>query len=88
VEKSISSDLYREVVAELVELRKKAGLTQRALAKKLNREPSFVAKVELAERRVDFLEFYRICKACKQQPAKSALRLIKRMEALDRPARR
>lgn len=84
MEKSISSELYREIIAELVGLRKTAGFTQRELAKQLHREPSFVAKIELGERRVDFLEFYRICKACKQSPSKVTLRLIKRLEDLDK----
>jgi transcriptional regulator with XRE-family HTH domain len=84
VEKSISSELYKEIIFALVELRKSAGLTQRGLAARLQREPSFVAKVELGERRVDLLEFYRICKVCKQKPSVVILRLIKRFEGLDR----
>lgn len=84
MEKSISSELYRAVIAALVSLRKDAGLTQRELAKRLRREPSFVAKLELGERRVDILEFYRICKACRQPPSKVTLRLMRRLEALDR----
>lgn len=84
MEKSISSELYRQVIAALVGLRKEAGLTQRALASRLRREPSFVAKMELGERRIDILEFYWICKACRQAPSKTILRLIKTIESLDR----
>ncbi|MCG8634021.1 MAG: helix-turn-helix domain-containing protein [Desulfobacterales bacterium] len=47
-----------------MEIRNKAGLTQRALATKLNREPSLVAHYELGQRRIDMAEFYWICKAC------------------------
>lgn len=55
----------------LKEMRKKAGLTQRELAKKLGREHSFVARIEQGERRVDLVEFYFICEACKVNPEKA-----------------
>lgn len=84
MEKSIASDLYREVIAVLVGLRRTAGLTQRQLAAKLRREPSFIAKIELGERRVDILEFWRICRACKEVPSKAALRLFKRLDVTSR----
>ncbi|HEV2455006.1 MAG TPA: helix-turn-helix transcriptional regulator [Verrucomicrobiae bacterium] len=45
-------------------MRKKAGLTQRKLADKLRRERSFIARLELGERRLDMVEFFWICKAC------------------------
>jgi transcriptional regulator with XRE-family HTH domain len=84
VEKSIGSDHYKVVVATLIELRKQAGLTQRELAARLKREPSFIAKLELGERRIDVLEFVRVCKACKQSPSKITLGLMKRLEKLVR----
>lgn len=84
MEKTIASALYRAVLEALVAVRKEAGMTQRQLAARLRREPSFVAKIELGERRVDVLELYRICKACNQPPSTVLLRLIKRFEALER----
>ena len=45
--------------------RESAGLTQTALAKKLNRPQSFVSKYESGERRIDLIELREICKALK-----------------------
>jgi len=43
---------------ELLKARRKAaGLTQTAVAKKLGKPPSYVAKYELGDRRLDMLEF-------------------------------
>lgn len=55
--KSIHSETYRDLVARLTEARKAAGLTQQALADRLGRPQSYVAKVEGLERRLDVVEF-------------------------------
>ncbi len=67
---------YEKVMAELVAMREKAGLTQRQLAAKLDRECSFVWRIEKGERRVDLLEFFWVCNACKVDPAKTYSRLV------------
>ena len=59
--KSVHTPAYEKVMAELVAMREKAGLTQRQLAKKLNREYSFVWRIETGERRLDLVEFYWVC---------------------------
>jgi transcriptional regulator with XRE-family HTH domain len=43
--------------------RKDAGLTQQALAEKLRRPQSFVAKYENGERRIDVIEFVALARA-------------------------
>ena len=57
MKKTINSKHGKIISQRLVEIRNKAGLTQRALAKKLNREPSLVAHYELGQRRIDLAEF-------------------------------
>jgi transcriptional regulator with XRE-family HTH domain len=47
----------------LVDSRKKAGMTQRDLATKLGKPPSWVAKVERGERRLDLVEFIAVARA-------------------------
>ena len=66
MKKSIHSEEYQAVLNKLVEMRTAAGLTQRALAKKLNREYSFVWRIEKGERRLDVVEFFWVCEALGQ----------------------
>lgn len=77
MKKTIFSPHGKIISKSLADIRKKAGLTQRELAKKLGREHSFVAHCELGERRVDIAELYWICKACGVSPHKEASDLMK-----------
>jgi transcriptional regulator with XRE-family HTH domain len=60
-------DQFRKILAQA---RQDAGLTQVALAKKLDRPQSFVSKFELGERRLDVIEFLDIARALSIDPAK------------------
>ncbi len=64
----VSSESYRAAVQELVAARTAAGLTQRDVATLMGKSPSFVAKVEIGERRLDFLEFVVLARALGQEP--------------------
>ena len=44
-------------------MRNAAGMTQRDLAAKLERENSFVWRIEHGERRLDLIEFFWVCEA-------------------------
>lgn len=72
MKKSIFTPEYGILRAELVKVRKKAGLTQRELANRLEVSHSWVAKVESGERRVDIVELVWILLAC-GVPATTAL---------------
>ena len=69
MKKSIHSAEYRVVLRTLVDLRHKAGLTQRSLAGRLEREQSFVWRIETGERRLDVVEFSWVCRAMGFDPA-------------------
>ena len=58
-------------------MRKEAGLTQHQLASKLRREQSFVARIELGERRLDLVEFFWVARACRVSPDKAASELMR-----------
>lgn len=73
--KSVHSGENADFCAEMIQARKKAGLTQETLASRLKRPQSFVAKYEGGERRLDVIEFLAITKAMGADP----LRLIKRL---------
>lgn len=75
--KSIHSPEYKRVMLKLVEMREAAGLSQRVLAKRLDREPSFVWRIENGERRLDMLEFHWVCQALGQDSAAAYRQLLK-----------
>jgi transcriptional regulator with XRE-family HTH domain len=52
----------------LRQAREDAGLSQRALARKLGVHASWVAKVELGERRLDVVEFIQVARALGRDP--------------------
>jgi transcriptional regulator with XRE-family HTH domain len=83
MKKTIHSPQSKLISEKLVEIRKKAKLTQRELAKILEREHSFVAHYELGERRIDLAEFYWICAACGASAHKEASNLMKAFANLD-----
>lgn len=61
--KSLHSPEHQALCELLIAARQKAGLTQQAVAKRLKRPQSFVAKVEGGERRFDVLELIDFLKA-------------------------
>ena len=77
--KSLGTPEFDILRASLAELRKKAGFSQRALAAKLGVWPSWVAKVECGERRIDLVEFCWFCKAISRDPARAAAAVMRRM---------
>lgn len=52
---------HRRLIAELAAARQAAGLSQRELAARLKRSPSYVSKFEAGERRLSVLEFIELC---------------------------
>ncbi len=62
---------YRRFCSLLRKWRTDAGLTQRDLATKLRKPPSFVHKCEVGDRRIDPLEFIAWCRGCGNDPARS-----------------
>lgn len=70
MQKSLKSAEYARLIATLVAVRKDAGIRQQALAKKLGKPQSFVAKYEGGERRIDLVEFVAIVEALGADPLK------------------
>jgi transcriptional regulator with XRE-family HTH domain len=58
------------VVEALIKARNAAGMTQRDVAGKLGKPPSFVAKVESIERNLSVLEFMAWCRVLAIEPGK------------------
>jgi transcriptional regulator with XRE-family HTH domain len=70
MQKSLKSPEYARLIAALVAARHAAGIRQQALAKKLGRPQSFIAKYEGGERRIDVVEFIAIARALGVDPVK------------------
>ncbi len=80
--KTIYSRQSECVRKTIVALRTKAGFTQRQLAAKLQRERSFIGRLELGERRLDMAEFFWLCRACDADPVKEAVTLMRQLQAV------
>lgn len=58
--KSTNTPEYQSLLDLLVRARKEQGLTQAALASKLGKAQSYIAKIEAGERRMDMVELSEI----------------------------
>ncbi|MBU1288889.1 MAG: helix-turn-helix domain-containing protein [Alphaproteobacteria bacterium] len=61
--KSLRTRAHRVLLEELKAARHSAGLSQQAVADILDVPQSYVAKVELGERRLDVIEFLKLVEA-------------------------
>ena len=60
---------YKRMLRVLSAGRRKSGITQTDLAKKLRKSQQFISKYESGERRLDAIEFADICDALGLDPA-------------------
>ena len=73
---SVEQELFCRL---MIGARKKAGLTQQDLAKRLKRSQSFVARYEGGERRIDVVEFLAISRALGADPLQLLKSLIRQL---------
>jgi transcriptional regulator with XRE-family HTH domain len=66
--KSVFTDAYASVIATLVALRKKRGVSQVELARRLGKTQQFISYLEQCERRIDVVEFFAIVRALGDDP--------------------
>jgi transcriptional regulator with XRE-family HTH domain len=66
--KTIHTERHRKLRELLVARRKAAGLTQTVVAERLGKPPSYVAKYEGGDRRLDVLEFLDVAAAIGFEP--------------------
>ena len=75
-DKSVHSTDQAAFCALMIRACKAAGLTQQALALRLKKPQSFVAKYEGGERRLDLVEFIAIARALGADPIKLMATLL------------
>tara|TARA_R110001606_G_scaffold180967_1_gene327658 strand:- start:254 stop:499 length:246 start_codon:yes stop_codon:yes gene_type:complete len=63
VNKTLRTPAHRKLVQELKKARREAGLSQQQVADLLGVPQSYVAKIELGERRIDVIEFLKFVEA-------------------------
>ena len=71
---------YDALVATLIQARIEKGLSQRAVAKLLGEDKTFVQRVEQAERRIDVVEFLLFARAIGVDPKELFVRFMDRVE--------
>lgn len=77
--KSLHSPEYQYFRTLLVNAREEAGHTQSEIAEQIGQPQSFVAKYEGGERRLDVVEFIRVCDALGVDPVGIVKQLQRRM---------
>lgn len=75
--RTVASPLQKKLAAILVEARKKAGMRQIDLAKKLGVYQSWVTHLESGQRRVDVVELIELGKAIGFEPSDVVKKLMK-----------
>ncbi len=70
---------HRALLDILIEVRGKAGLSQRSLAERLKLPRSYVSKIEGGERRIDPVECVAWARACEVQPLAFFRDFVKRL---------
>jgi transcriptional regulator with XRE-family HTH domain len=83
--KSVHSPDQAAFCELMVGARKAAGLTQHALAARLKKPQSFVAKLEGGERRIDVVEFFTIARALDADPLKLMAVFVAKLKARSTP---
>lgn len=75
---SIHSNKHKAVRSFFIERRKELGLSQQALAGRLNVIYSLIGKIETGDRRLDIVELVAYCNALEIEPC-DILKLINRV---------
>jgi transcriptional regulator with XRE-family HTH domain len=65
---SLNSRAHRELIEELIRLRKARDWTQRDLAKRLRRSQTYVAKIERFQKHIGLFEFVPYLQALEADP--------------------
>jgi transcriptional regulator with XRE-family HTH domain len=76
--KQLRTARHRKVMAVLTEVRTRAGVTQRELARRLARAHSYVSRIEKGDRRLDVPEMIQWCEVLGADPVDVLKRIVRR----------
>jgi transcriptional regulator with XRE-family HTH domain len=77
--KSVFTDAYASLLEVLVATRKRCGVSQVELARRLGKPQPFVSYFERGERRIDVIEFYAIARALRVDPEELFREVVRRL---------
>lgn len=72
----------RQLIKLLIEIRAEKRMVQTELAARLGKPASYVAKVELGDRRIDVIEFIEYCQALGISPRTAFARVLREIAAI------
>ncbi len=75
--KTVHSQDYKKLLALLIAARKRAGLSQREIAKAIAEPQSWVSKAENGERRLDLIELVTVLRALGLKPRRFIMRALR-----------
>ena len=78
---TIRTKRHEQLIEAIVAERKKAGIRQVPLAKKLKRSQTWIARIESGERRIDVIEFLELAEAIGFDPYAMITLLFRRSAA-------
>lgn len=74
--KTIHRPEYKVLLKWLISKREQKGISARKLSAQLNSAHSWVSKIESGERRLDLLEYVKICKVLEIDPCEGIQQII------------
>ena len=72
----------KQLIKLLTEIRAEKRMVQTELAARLGKPASYVAKVELGDRRIDVIEFIEYCQALGISPRTAFVRFLRKIEGI------
>ena len=67
MEKTIFTKSHKYIVGQLIKARKKAGLKQNDVAKRLGKTQSYISKIEAGQRRIDVVQLKELAEIYKKK---------------------
>ena len=74
---SITTKRHQRLIEILIDARKRAGIRQAELARRVGKTQTFVARFEAGQRRIDAIELLALCEIIGIDPLKVVRKLLK-----------
>jgi transcriptional regulator with XRE-family HTH domain len=82
---TIATKRHRRLVELLIAERKRAGIRQAELARRVGKTQTFVARIEAGQRRIDAIELLSLCRIIGVDPIRVVRKVLKIEDELWRP---